>query len=515
VKLILLGLALCLATSPLAAAAPTAPVPVRDTYADLDALPPPPLMSGVGNSHLPITTTSELAQQYFDQGVSLLHDFWEFEAYRAFRHAATLDPASPMPYWGMYVAAGGLKRPGAGGPSFRENAALKQARALRANASEREQYYIRAIEHLAENEGEAAYRRELEALLNKYPDETEAALFLALSLLSGFDADGNPNDGQMYAEALLTRLLATHPDHQGLLHYWIHAQEPGERPGNALDAARRLADLAPDAGHIVHMPGHIYFIMGDYPNARAQFERAVEVGRRYMREQDITVLDTWNYIHNLNFLVASVAEEGRYDDGLRWATSLPAFSLDASDRDLFGLDNYYLQGLTMPARVEARFGNWSAAAERVAAMPADAEPWGASLLTIRTALLAYTRGRAAVAAGDLEAARSESERLDAALWRAAQSDISLSGFRQMPLQVAALDLAGVIAAAAGDVDAGIKMLEEAAEIEAGIRYHEPPIVFYPALQSLGDVNLAAGRGEAAREAYEALLKMRPNSAHVP
>lgn len=521
-RVILTGIVACLVAVPLVAAdvAPTttstSAEPVRDTYADLDALPPPPLMTGVGNSHLPITSDSELAQQYFDQGVSLLHDFWEFEAWRAFRHAATLDPSSPMPHWGMYLAARNLKRGRGDALSYRERQALDQARALRDNASDREQYYIRSIERLADGDSEDAYadyQRELEALLNRYPDETEAALFLALSLMSGFDAQGNPNDGQMYAESILTGLLATHPDHQGLLHYWIHAQEPGERPDTALDAARRLADVAPDAGHIVHMPGHIYFIMGDYANANAQFERAETVGRRYMESQGITVLDTWNYVHNLNFMVASLAEAGQYEEALRRATSLPAIELDASHRDVSGLDNYYLQGLTMPARVEARFGRWSAAAARIEALPDAAEPWGPTLLPVREALLAYTRGRAAVAAGDLNAARDESDRLDAVLWRVQRSD-ALSGFRERPLEIASLDLAGAILSAAGDVDGAIEKLAAAVEIEANIPYHEPPIVFYPARQSLGDINLAAGRWDAAREAYEALLEDRPDSGHA-
>lgn len=514
VRIILTGIVVCLIAGPLFAADVE---PVRDTYAALDALPPPPLMTGVGNSHLPITTDFDLAQQYFDQGVSLLHDFWEFEAYRAFRHAATLDPSSPMPHWGMYLAARNLKRGYDDALSYRETQALDQARALRDNASEREQYYIRSIERLADGDSEDAYadyHRELEALLNRHPDETEAALFLAISLMSGFDTEGNPNDGQMYAESILTGLLATHPDHQGLLHYWIHAQEPGERPETALDAARRLADLAPDAGHIVHMPGHIYFIMGDYANATAQFERAEAVGRRYMESQDITVLDTWNYVHNLNFLVAALAEAGQYEKSMRWATSLPAFELDASHREISGLDNYYLQGLTMPARVEARFGRWSAAAASIEAMPDTAEPWGSTLLPVRAALLAYTRGRAAVVAGDLDAARRESDRLDAVLWRAERSDASLSRFRELPLKIASLDLAGAILSADGDVDGAIEKLEAAVEIEAGIPYHEPPIVFYPAWQSLGDINLAAGRREAAREAYEALLEDRPGSFHA-
>ena len=389
-------------------------------------------------------------------------------------------------------------------------------RALIDNASEREQYYIRSLDHLANGGGDAYddYQGALEALLNKYPDETEVALFLALSKMSGFDREGNPNDGQMYAEALLAGVLATDLDHQGLLHYWIHAQEQGERPGRALDAARRLADLAPDAGHIVHMPGHIYFIMGDYPSARAQFERAEEVGRRYMREQNISVVDTWNYIHNLNFLVAAAAEEGRYADGMRWATSLEAVELDATHRHVYGLDNYYLQGLTMPARVAARFGRWSAAAEHLAALPADEEPWGPGLLSYRAAMLAFARGRAALDDGDPAMAHRESDRLDAVLWRAQESAAPLSPFRSKILSVASLDLRGSIAAAEADIDGAVELLDEAVEIEAAMGYHEPPMVFRPALHTLGDINLAAGRWEAAREAYHGLLEIRPDSGHA-
>ena len=245
----------------------------------IDSIAPPPFMRGVGNSHLEITTTSKDAQAFFDQGVSLLHDFWWFEAYRAFQHAARLDPEAAMPHWGQYHAASSMANLSQEERQERLDEAVAKIKALRPGTSRREQYYLDALIALHENEGDAGvaeHNRILLALINQYPDEIEARLFLWRELDTGYDADGNPKPDQLYGQLLLEREFADHGDHQGLLHYWIHNQEPGQHPESALVAARRLARLAPNSGHIVHMPGHIYYLMGDYAPAHEQFRKAEE-----------------------------------------------------------------------------------------------------------------------------------------------------------------------------------------------------------------------------------------------
>ncbi len=243
-------------------------------------LPPPPLMKGIGNASMKITTNSAEAQAYFDQGLRLLHDFWDFESYRAFKEAARLDPSAAMAYWGEFEA---LKMRGRVKDDTR--AALDKAKSLMDGASDHERYYIRAAEHEIDQDkpGEdAAYQHEMEALINRYPDDQDAQALLALNVMNGFDSDGDPRPGELYSQALLRNLLAAHPESAAANHYWIHAVEDSSRPELALHSADVLASMAPNSGHMVHMPGHIYWRIGDYERARESFLASMHVDEAYM-----------------------------------------------------------------------------------------------------------------------------------------------------------------------------------------------------------------------------------------
>ncbi|MCM3877102.1 MAG: hypothetical protein NEA02_11865, partial [Thermoanaerobaculia bacterium] len=280
---------------------------------------PAPRLAGIGAAHLASTTESKDAQAFFDQGLALLHGFNDYEALRSFREAARLDPECPMPPWGIAQA---LKNDPA---SPERKAALLKAKENAFRASEREQYFIRATVLLDEDDigdGKAAYRREMETLLDRFPDEVEGRLLFGLALLDGYDPEGRPRGGQAYGQALLRELVRTHPEHPAAHHYFIHAVENGSRPEEGVPSAEALPRLAPKAGHLVHMPGHVFFRIGDYEKARAAFLASKEADEEYQRVALVTAQENWNFGHNLGYLAAACAEAGRSEEALRWARAL-------------------------------------------------------------------------------------------------------------------------------------------------------------------------------------------------
>ena len=181
-------------------------------------MPAPKIMDGIGDSNLRVTTASEEAQIYFDQGLRLLHCFWDFEALRAFREAVRLDPQMAMGYWGIYKAIGYNRF-----LAEEKKQALVRAAALSENASDYERRLIAAYEALEDPEqGKKIFVRQIEALIDDYPQDIEARLFFALQIMSGYDSGGNPKEYQIYSQQILANLLTTHPRSSAAHHYWIH-----------------------------------------------------------------------------------------------------------------------------------------------------------------------------------------------------------------------------------------------------------------------------------------------------
>jgi tetratricopeptide (TPR) repeat protein len=227
-----------------------------ESAVDLAKLPAPQHMKGIGNAHITITTTSSEAQQWFDQGLALLHCFLDYEALRAFEQAARLDPNCAMCHWGLYRA---LDFRGADSDQAKKE--LAKAKDLSSATSDHEQRYIRAYAAAEDKQGDEAdkaFAREMEALITHYPDDVEAKLMYALSNGHGYDEKGDPRHGTLYGQAMLRDLLQDYPDNAAVNHYWIHAMEVTDHPEQALQSADILGGLAPASGHMVHMPGHIF-----------------------------------------------------------------------------------------------------------------------------------------------------------------------------------------------------------------------------------------------------------------
>lgn len=477
-------------------------------------LPAPSLMKGVGTASIKITTKSPDAQKFFDQGLNLMHAFWDMEAYRAFREASRIDPNCAMAWWGIYNALG----QNAQEMSDERNAALKKAVELMPSVSDHEQYYIRSISLLAEQgKGRPAWIAELEALINKYPGDVEAKLLLANSLsspASSYLPDGRPREGKMYGRSILQNLLRTHPEHAAVHHYWIHAAENGPRAAEALESAEKLVKLAPNSGHLLHMPGHIYYRLGMYEKARAAFLASLDFDLKYMRENKIHPINNWNYTHNLDYLVANCAEEGRYKEAATYAKMLAEIPSDEARLKSTGLGYMLYGGNTALVRLQMRFGMWDAAIaelERlgVAGQTSLSAKYQDGILNYLKGMRAVETNKADEAATHLQSLQKISDEMSAA--RSQNASDWYFGHATRVLAVHVLNLTGSLASVRGDHNEAAKLLNEAATREKNLGYWEPPHYTRPVLESLGEAYIRAAKYDDAKAAYEKILETRPKS----
>lgn len=476
-------------------------------------MPAPPLMDGLGTTSLRMTTRSEKAQRYFQQGVKLLHCFWDFEAYRAFKEAARLDPHAAMAYWGIVQSISDYDA-----MNDEKQAALKKAKELMPKASDQEQYYLRAQQKQQdEDEGEEAAHREMEALIDNYPDDLDAKLFFAIGSNYGYDDDGRPVKNGLYPLMIVKTVLAEHPAHAAANHYLIHVLEAGPHADAALHAAEVLGKLAPASGHMVHMPGHIYYKLGDQERARQAFLESKKVDEDYMAREHVKTLDDWNYAHNLSYLIASDSEAGRFEEALRFAETLD--KLPANPFLAIGRPTHAVTIGSTTARLQLRFGNWKAVIDHPVSI-GDEKLAGDAAVSFRDAITAYARGMLAIGDRRYDEASRESDRLDAIQWRLkAAEDESEDKKAKTPgvfrlLETASLDLRGNLECASGHADRGIELLKNAVEKEKEVGYNEPPQYSRPELESLGYAYLNASKYDQAREAFEDELKLRPRSGHA-
>ncbi len=241
-----------------------------------EKLPPAVRIAGIGNAHLEITAVPE-AQMWFDQGLNLVHDYWDYESARAFEQAVRVDPQCAMCFWGLYQAESFYHSTAQG----LAGNALREADALKEHASPRERLYIdAAVAHekamhdpnLGPLEDES--QQLLQKIVKDHPQDLQARLFLV-------------NAGGKDSLAVLEGVLKDYPDDSAANHYYIHHLEASDHPEKALRSAEVLGRLAPGSGHMVHMPGHIFFRLGDYARAEKAFADSLEVDERYMREQHV------------------------------------------------------------------------------------------------------------------------------------------------------------------------------------------------------------------------------------
>ncbi len=501
-----------------------------------DQLPPAVHMTGIGNSRMTITATAE-AQAWFDQGLSLMHDFWDYEAARAFEQGVRADPRCAMCYWGLYKVEGfrGGETRGYG------LEALKRASALKKHLGKPEKLYIAAAEIEAsgsKNSGTqvtATYRK----LVALNPNDVEARVFLAGSLGDGFDDHGNPKGTTLEKITILQAVLKDAPDDSAANHYWIHAMEPSNHPERALGSAAKLASLAPNSGHMVHMPGHIYYRCGNYAEAEHWFAASAAVDEHYMQMQHIAPDDDWNYVHNLMYGIANLMEEGKLSEANALSGKLGDARGQLSTTLYISSTRDSMTRINNRLPVALRMADWPTVITLLDAQPIPDKDNTANLRFLASELRAYATGMAALDRGELTAAQAASDSMDAELWRThanhtaemippadnkanATSDASKSAMMAiMPdglsdpmvksMTIASLELRAGILLQQHKPEAAKKLYAEAAKDEKDLGYHEPPFYIRPVGEAEGAALMKVADYRDAEAAYTSALEERPNS----
>jgi len=476
-----------------------------------DADRPATLMAGLGKLHHPIATKSVGAQKFFDQGLTLVYGFNHDEAIRSFRRAAELDPASPMPRWGIALALG---------PNInldvdreREKAAYdesQRARALVANAPPNERAYVDALVKRYSNDPKAdlkalavQYKDAMRDVTKRYPNDLDAATLYAESLMDLhpwqlWSNDGTPTEGTEDIVAVLESVLRRDPMHIGANHYYIHAVEASRAPGRALASARRLDTLVPAAGHLVHMPAHIYMRTGDYHAAVTSNAKAADVDRKYIAATKAGgVYPLMYYNHNVDFLASAAMMTGQFAEASRAADELVAAAMPALDEmpmlEPFGAKKLY---------VLMRFSRW----DEVLALPQpDAKR---PLLTL---LSHFGRGVAQAALGQASDAK-----LEQVAYYDARKNISGDmnwGFNKARSMLAVTDAVfdARVAAAEQQSGAAIDAWRRAVAAEDALNYDEPADWFYPTRESLGAALMRTTRFEDAERVFRDDLARNPKN----
>jgi tetratricopeptide (TPR) repeat protein len=509
-----------------------------------ESLPVPVKMTGIGNSHLTITAMPE-AQAWFSQGLNLLHDFWDYESARAFEQGIRVDPQCAMCYWGLYQAL--MFRTSI--PDAYTQQALASAVRLRRHVSKHEQLYIDATSAADEAVNAAAPDDDPDTtkeiaiwrqVVKDYPDDLQARLFLAGTLRDGYDDNGEPKKKQKEQIALIQEALKAAPNDSAANHYWIHAVEASPHPEQALKSAALLASLAPASGHMVHMPGHIYYRMGDYAQAERWFAASTAIEERYQREQHVSVDNDWNYVHNLMYAIANLMEEGKMQEATALSAKLSGARGELAATLYTRSPRDGMARLDPLLPVALRTGDWDA----VIRMLKDSKPGVAApaagnqdaklenLTFLAGQLKEFAAGMQATQAGDVTAAEAASQHIDAELWRLSQrvhdeppaKKPSLTAPAMavvMPdataapllssLSVMSLELRATILAAQKHLPEAKALFEQAAHEEKKLGYREPPMYIRPVGETEGAALLAAGDASGAHTGYAAALKERPNS----
>ncbi len=475
---------------------------------------PATLMTGVGTLHHPVATSNPEAQKFFDQGLRLIYDFNHDEAARSFQRAAELDPKLAIAYWGIAEAVGPNYNDPASEDRFKQaNEAIQKAVDLSANASPAEQAYIQAMAKRFPADPKADLRKAAESyhdamreVVKKYPDDLDAATLFAES---GMDlhpwglwhVDGTPEAGTEEIVITLESVIRRDPNHLGAIHYYIHATEASPNPERALAYANKLAAMAPNAGHIVHMPAHVYIRTGDYEAAVKTNEEAAAVDRAYIKATGVHgIYPMMYYSHNLHFIAMCASMNGNYVEAKKNADLLVA-NVAPHVKEMPPLEGF----MTIPMAVDVRFHQWN---DILAVPRPDPE------LKITTGFWHFARGMALAGTGKLNEAEAE-YKIVAEAEQNTPPDVVFAA----PIDNKAKDILKIsedvlgakIAMARKDYAQAISLLTAAVAIQDTLKYGEPPDWFFPVRESLGAVLLINGNAAGAEKVFRADLERNPRN----
>ena len=465
-----------------------------------------PLYTNLGSHHKRISTKVPAAQQYFDQGLRLVYGFNHAEAIRSFTRAAELDPRCAMCYWGIALAYGPhVNAPMDTASGVAAYAAVQKGLSLQSHATASERAYIEALAQRYEADPPAdrtrldtVYSSAMGKVAHAYPKDLDAATLYAESLMdlrpwNYWHPDGTPYSGTNEIIHQLKKVLTRNPNHPGACHYYIHAVE-AVNPKAAVPCAERLARLMPGEGHMVHMPAHIYIRVGRWNDAITANEHAIHSDEVFIEGQHpMGVYPLAYYPHNIHFLAFASTMAGRSVQAIEASNTLTSkVNLDAARQVGMLQEMLPYHALTLTT-----FGKW----DEVLAQPLPPED-----IRFSYAMASYGRGVAYAAKGEWAEAQAA---LDTVTTASAATPDGAEG--KTALLIAVHALAGEIATRRGDIDAGITHFREAATIEDGGLYFEPPKWYYPIRHSLGAALLTAGHHAEAEKVYREDLRRFPEN----
>jgi tetratricopeptide (TPR) repeat protein len=475
-----------------------------------------PKLLNLGSHTFPVSTRNKTVQRYMNQGLNLSYAFNHAEAGRAFREAARLDPSLAMAYWGQALVLG----PNINAPMEAKNEApalefVRKAASLAASASPRERSLISALEKRYTGNAEQrkandkAYRNAMRDVHQRFPNDADIAILYVESMMDTspwgyWMRDGYPREGTAEIVALTEDVLRRNPKHPGATHMYIHLLEPTSTPERAEKAADTLLTLMPDAGHVIHMPSHIYLRVGRYDDAIKSNQRAIAADERYLAQQRAQghghgFYSMAYYPHNIHFLWAAATADGQ-----------SRLAIESARRSASMIDDAVLKEMPMiavfrvvPYWALARFGKW----EEILQEPAP--PAGNAFLK---GGWHYVRGLAFAAKRQIPQAEQELKAL-----REIMNNESLDWTLLSPntargvLSIGPEVLAGEIAAARGQFDSAIAHLDRAVRLEDALAYTEPPEWQAPARLTLGAILLEAGHPSEAETVYWEDLRRNRNN----
>jgi len=482
------------------------------------APPPAPkpaiMMTGLGNLHHPVSTKNVQAQQFFDQGLRLIYAFNHDEAVRSFRRAADLDPKLAIAHWGVAEALGPNYNDPASDERFKAaHEAIQKAVDLSAGAPANEQAYIAAMAKRFPEDAKADrrtaaedYRDAMRELAKSVPDDLDAATLFAeagmnLHPWGLWHVDGTPEEGTEEIVATLESVLKRDPDHMGAVHYYIHAVEASRNPERALAGANKLAAMAPAAGHLVHMPAHVYIRTGDYEAGVKTNQLAAAADRGYLKSSGVQgIYSMMYYSHNLHFIAMCAAMNGNYAEAKKNADMLAAH-VGPAVRDMPPLEAF----MTIPMAVDVRFHKW----DSILAMKQPDPDRKTS-----TAFYHFARGLALAGKGKVSEAEAE-YKIVAEAEAATPEDVIFA----MPVNNKTKDIVKIaekvlgarIALANKDPNGAVARLREAVAIQDTLKYGEPPDWFFPVRESLGAALLMNDSAAEAERVFREDLDRNPRN----
>jgi tetratricopeptide (TPR) repeat protein len=472
------------------------------------------LVSGIGNAHHPVSTKNPEAQEFFDQGLRFIYAFNHDEAARSFQKAADLDPKLAIAHWGIAEAVGPNYNDPASDDRFKQaHEEIQKAVDLSAGASPSERAYIQAMAKRFPADSKADRRKAAEEyhdamreVMKQFPDDLDAATLFAESGMTLhpwglWHVNGTPEAGTEEIVATLESVIRRDPNHLGAIHYYIHAVEASPNPERALAGANKLAALAPNAGHIVHMPAHVYIRTGDYEAAVKTNEEAAAVDRAYIKASGAQgIYPMMYYSHNLHFIAMCSAMNGNYAEAKKNADLL-AEHVGPAVKMMPPLEGF----MTIPMAVDLRFHRWD---DVLLMKPPDPS------MQATTGFWHFARGMALAGKGRVEEAQAEYK-----IVAGAEAATSPDAVFAMPiynktkdiLKIAEDVLGAKIALARKDQVQAISLLTAAVAIQDTLKYGEPPDWFFPVRESLGGALLMNGDATGAEKVFRADLDRNPRN----